>query len=92
MPERDRETLAPEVRDHEPPMALFAGNDGMDVIRRLVFEAPSHLIPGGFLLFEFGYAQAGPVEELIERTSGLTMVGLRRDLQGIPRVAITRRS
>ncbi len=92
VPERDRETLAPEVRDHEPPVALFAGSDGMDVIRRLVSETSSHLAPGGLLLFEFGYGQAGAVEELIGRTSGLTMVRLRRDLQGIPRVAIARRS
>lgn len=92
VPERDRESLAPEVRDHEPAVALFAGSDGMDLITRLVSEAPAHLASGSFLLFEFGSGQAEAVEELIGQSNGLTMVDLRRDLQGIPRVAIARRS
>ncbi len=90
--ELDREALQPEVRDHEPAIALFAGDDGMGIIKRLVSEAPPRLASGGLLLFEFGFGQAAAVEGLIGRASGLTMVGLRRDLQDIPRVAIARRA
>jgi release factor glutamine methyltransferase len=89
--ERDRPTLQPEVLDHEPPLALFAGDDGLDVIRRLIPEAGARLAPGGRLLFEFGFGQADAVAELISSTPRLTMVGLRPDLQGIPRVAVARR-
>ena len=42
-------------------------------------------------MFEFGFGQDVAVEELIEKTPGLTMVGLRRDLQGIARTAVARR-
>jgi release factor glutamine methyltransferase len=90
--ERDRATLQPEVVDHEPPHALFAGDDGLDVIRRLLPQASSQLRPGGTLLCEFGYGQADAVAQLISATRGLTMIGLRRDLQGIPRVAVARRN
>jgi len=88
----DRETLQPEVRDHEPALALFAGPDGMDAIRRLVRQAPIRLKRGGMLTFEIGFGQANAVEQLISATDGLTMVGFRRDLQGIPRAAIARRT
>jgi release factor glutamine methyltransferase len=90
--ERDRPTLLPEVVDHEPALALFAGDDGLDVIRRLLPQAETRLRPGGLLLFEFGFGQADAVAQLISRTAGLTMVALRRDLQEIPRVAVIRRS
>jgi release factor glutamine methyltransferase len=90
--EIDRSALQPEVRDHEPPLALFAGTDGLDVIRRLVQQAPIRLKPAGTLVFEIGFGQGDAVEQLISTTDGLTMVGFRRDLQGIPRAAIARRT
>jgi release factor glutamine methyltransferase len=88
----DRATLQPEVRDHEPPQALFAGADGLDVIRRLVAQAPTRLESGGMLVFEIGFGQAEAVDHLISGTDGLKMIGLRRDLQGIPRAAIAGRA
>jgi release factor glutamine methyltransferase len=90
--EVDRAALQPEVRDHEPPLALFAGPDGLDVIRRLVAHAPSRLEPGGTLVFEIGFGQRDAVEQLISSTAGLTMIGFRSDLQGIPRAAIARKT
>ena len=81
-------SLAPEVRDHEPVGALFAGPDGLDVIRALVRAAPGSLSPGGVLIFEFGWEQSDAVTRLIQSTRELRLVGIRRDLQGIPRVAI----
>lgn len=89
--ERDRPTIQAEVGRYEPAGALFAGEDGLDVIRRLVADAPRRMTGGGHLVFEFGFGQADEVARLISRTDGLTMVGLRRDLQDIPRAAIARR-
>jgi len=83
----DRAGLQPEVR-REPDAALFAGEDGLDVIRRLLAAAVDRLKPGGRLMFEFGYGQDDAVAELISATTGLRMIGLRPDLQEIPRVAI----
>ena len=90
--ERDRPSLQPEVVDHEPSLALFAGDDGLDVIRRLLPQAEPRLRRGGLLLFEFGFGQADAVTQLISRSAGLTLVALRRDLLDIPRVAVIRRS
>lgn len=54
------------VREHEPAVALFAGADGLDVIRRLLGEAPRWLRPGGHLLMEMAYDQAAAVRELLD--------------------------
>jgi release factor glutamine methyltransferase len=86
----DRQTLPPEVILHEPASSLFGGADGLDVIRRVVTEAGRALRPSGFLLVEFGVGQADQIAELISAAPGLTMVGLKRDLQGIPRIAVAR--
>jgi release factor glutamine methyltransferase len=87
----DRPGLQPEVRDHEPAVALFGGLDGVDIVTRLVAQAPADLNPGGYLIFEFGFGQDMAVEQLIAAARGLTLVGLRRDLQGIARTAIAKR-
>jgi release factor glutamine methyltransferase len=89
---RDRVSMQPEVRDHEPALALFAGDDGLAVIRGLVAQSAAHLKPGGIVMFEFGFGQDVEVEQLISDAAELTLLGLRRDLQGIARTAIARRS
>jgi release factor glutamine methyltransferase len=91
VPAADYESLQPEVRDYEPLAALVAGPDGLAVIERLLTAVPPRMSSAGLLIFEFGFGQADQIEELISCTSGLTMIGLRPDLQGIPRVAIARR-
>ena len=91
MPEGDRPSLSPEVRDHEPPEALFAGPDGLDVIRALVPAAVPRLRPGGTLLIEIGYGQSDAVAAIVAGTRELGMEGFRRDLQHIPRVAVIQR-
>jgi release factor glutamine methyltransferase len=88
VPMDTRASLQPEVREFEPSTALFGGPDGMDAIRALVEQSPVHLAPGGFLLFEMGAGQDSAVRELISASRTLTMVELKRDLQGIPRVAV----
>ena len=87
----DRRGLQPEVREHEPEVALFGGVDGVDIVARVVAHAAPRLRPDGYLIFEFGFGQDMMVEQLISETAGLTMIGLRRDLQGIARTAIARR-
>ena len=89
--DRARPALQPEVRDHEPSVALFGGVDGLTLVTRLVAAAPPRLKPGGYLIFEFGLGQDVEIEDLIEAAPELSLVGLRRDLQGIARTAIAKR-
>ena len=91
VPTTDYASLQAEVRSYEPPVALFGGRDGLEIIRRLVDESVTHLVPGGTLLMEFGLGQADAVSQLISSTPGLRMVALRRDLRGILRIAIAER-
>lgn len=70
----------------EPRTALASGADGLDDIRRIVADAKAHLSPGGWLLFEHGYDQAGRARELLE-TAGYAEVFSARDLAGIERVS-----
>jgi release factor glutamine methyltransferase len=90
--DRARPALQPEVRDHEPSVALFGGVDGLTLVTRLVAAAPARLRSGGYLIFEFGLGQDVEVEDLLEASPALTLVDLRRDLQGIARTAVARRT
>jgi len=60
----ERETLPAEVLDHEPAIALFGGEDGLDVLRRIIASAPNWLRPGGLLACEIGAGQGAAVLEL----------------------------
>ena len=83
--------VAPDVERHEPPQALYAGRDGLDVIRRLIAEAGRVLRPGGSLLMEIGAGQADAVAEHALDADTWTVEPFRLDLQGIPRVAVLMR-
>jgi release factor glutamine methyltransferase len=84
VPDRVVATLQPEVAEHEPRIALAGGDDGLDVVRRIVAGASDRLVPGGRLLFEIGAGQAGAVRELLE--GRLREVRIHPDLAGIERV------
>ena len=88
VPESDRESLAAEVREWEPAMALFAGDQGLDVYRRLIPEAARVLRPGGLLAMEIGFGQAEAIGELLAGWSGVAFVD---DLAGIPRIVLAAR-
>ena len=90
VPEHDREILQPEIRDHEPALALFAGSDGLEAIRPMVALARGHLRWEGWLIFEFGFGQADAVTALIAASGPWDDVALVPDLQGIPRTATLR--
>jgi release factor glutamine methyltransferase len=92
VPDSEVDTLQPEVRWHEPRMALAAGSDGLDVVRTLLTQSVARLKPSGLLLFEFGFGQAAAVTQLVAGTPGLTLIDLRDDLQGIPRTAVVKRT
>lgn len=78
-------TLQPDIRDHEPHLALDGGADGLAIVRRIVDEAPRFLRAGGALAMEIGAGQAPAVEELF-RARGLTDVKSTRDYGGHDRV------
>jgi len=74
-----------EVRKFEPRCAVFAGPDGMDMIRRLAWQARTLLEPGGILAMEIGYSQEAAVRDVLCDWRDVHTIP---DLQGIPRVAI----
>jgi release factor glutamine methyltransferase len=86
----ERDTLSVEVREYEPELALFAGDDGLAVYRRLIPAAFATLTPGGFLILEIGYGQSPAIIESLTR-SGFEQIEFVPDLQGIPRAACAQR-
>ena len=90
IPSRDWEQLMPEVRDHEPRLALDGGDDGLEAYRRIAVQAVQILSPDGWLLVEVGIDQATVVSALF-RAAGLTEVLQRDDYAGIPRVVMGRK-
>ncbi|PID39275.1 MAG: protein-(glutamine-N5) methyltransferase, release factor-specific [Proteobacteria bacterium] len=83
--------LPKDVRAFEPLRALDGGDDGLDVIRRLVAQARRCLRPDGGLLFEIGYRQGEAAAALCE-DAGLEQVSVYKDLAGLDRVvSATRR-
>ena len=86
----DKPALSADVR-HEPDVALFGGAEGLRDITAVLDAAASRLVPGGWLVMEFGYGQEPEVEALIAATTDLVLRRVRADLQGIPRTAIIQR-
>jgi len=82
----ERDALDAEVRDWEPASALFAGGDGLSVIRRLVEEAPGVLHPGGLLALEIGAEQGPATAQLVRDTGAFHEPRLHADFAGRHRV------
>ncbi|MCE2515521.1 MAG: peptide chain release factor N(5)-glutamine methyltransferase [Acidobacteria bacterium] len=91
VPSAATRVLSPEVRDHEPWVALDGGRDGLDPLRALLAAAPGHLAAGGHLVVEFGAGQEDTVRSLVGSAPRLTLLDVAGDLAGIPRVAAIRR-
>jgi release factor glutamine methyltransferase len=85
VPITDRETLHPQVRDHEPATALFAGPTGLDIYTRLIPQAHDALTPGGLLALEIGHGQSEAIRQLL---TGWHAISILNDLQQIPRTAL----
>jgi len=88
IPSGDIAGLEPDVAAHEPHAALDGGPDGLDAYRALGGLLPRLLTPGGHALLEIGIGQAGSVEPLFP---GLEMLGIAKDLGGVPRCLILRK-
>jgi release factor glutamine methyltransferase len=87
----DRHLLEREVRDWEPPEALFAGADGLEFLEPAIREAANHLEPAGYLLLEIGAGQLAAVKGLLEATGRFESIEYRPDYQGHARVVQARR-
>jgi release factor glutamine methyltransferase len=81
--------LAPEVREWDPPVALYSGTDELAFFRRIFAETPPLLKRGADLVLEIGEEQAEKVQELGSR-SGFVPRGVRNDLAGTPRAVLLR--
>ena len=84
--ERDAKSLPRDVREHEPHIALFAGDAGLDVYAPLIVQAESRLRRGGILVLELGFGTFEAVSDMLDSARGWTRVSATMDLAGIPRV------
>lgn len=87
----DFESLAPEVKDHEPADALYGGVDGLNFYRRIIKGAPEFLQPGGFLIMELGWGQSEKVRGLAEEDGSYRDIEIKKDYSGIDRIFVARR-
>lgn len=91
IPDDEWETVAPNVKDHEPHGALRGGVDGLDFLRRLLETAPPLLKVGGLLLIEIAESRFKPAEELASAHPLLESVRVLSDLENKPRVVVATR-
>ena len=90
IPTGDIAGLMPDVRDHDPHLALDGGADGLDPYRHLFSVLPRLLKSGGLFAFEFGIGQGEAMRELARTTKGLVNVNIIRDLSDMERVVVGR--
>lgn len=83
------EELMPEVRDHDPFIALNGKEDGVSFYRDIINSAAEYLVPGGLLAFEIGCEQAAVVSEMLKE-KGFTQITVKKDLSGLDRVVTGR--
>ena len=91
IPAREANTLAREVRDHEPAIALYGGEEGYELYADLIAHAGLHLKPGGIFVAELGHDSLPAVQPLLLDSREWTAVGVSNDLAGIPRVIAAER-
>ena len=87
---REAATLMREVRDHEPEIALYGGEEGYELYGDLIAQAAAHLKPAGILVLELGHSSLPAVQPLLDAPAW-TNVGVTNDLAGIPRVLAAER-
>jgi release factor glutamine methyltransferase len=91
VPRAQWERLPREIKAFEPPGALLGGNDGLDLIRPLIRQAPHYVMGGGWLLLEVGDRQAPQVAALVAETGAYDRIETIKDFSGIERVVRARR-
>jgi release factor glutamine methyltransferase len=92
IPSADIPTLDPEVRLHDPHLALDGGPDGLAVYRAILADAPRLLAPGGIVVLELGFGQAPAVATLAAAAGFARAAPDRPDASGIPRAMTLRRA
>jgi release factor glutamine methyltransferase len=92
IPAAEYESLEPNVREYEPRLALYGGEDGLDAYRRLVPATRERLRPGGVLAVEVGAGQAPAVRALFATAGSFEPACVQPDLGGVPRVVHARRA
>lgn len=90
VPTKNIDLLQREVRDWEPPVALFGGEEGVDFYRRLLVDARRYVKPGGCLICEIGYGQLDSIRAMID-PAAWALEHVADDLQAIPRTLTIRR-
>jgi len=88
VPETDRSSLAPELA-HDPDLALYSGNDGLDLIKLFITELPNHLNDNAVITMEIGIHQDEQVEQLLTN-AGFTDISTKKDISGISRFPTAR--
>ncbi len=86
--EPEYEKLAPNIKDFEPKSALAAGNDGLDIIKKIIADTGQHLKPTGTLMLEIGNEQGNTVRTLLETAGCFSDVNIERDYSNLDRLAI----
>jgi release factor glutamine methyltransferase len=87
---REAASLMREVRDHEPEIALYGGEEGYELYAGLIAQAAAHLKPGGILVLELGHNSLPAVQPLLDAPTW-TNAAVTNDLAGIPRVIAAER-
>lgn len=84
--------LDKNVKDFEPHLALSAGDDGLDIYRRIIEKVDTFLKPDGALMLEIGYNQGQAVKELLEQASCFAQIAIEKDFQDNDRIVIAKKS
>lgn len=87
---KDMGKLQPEVKEYEPSLALYGGEDGLDSYRRIIPQALTYLKKGGYLLLEIAYGQAEGVKDLFAQHPAYGKIEIVKDLSEIERVVKAR--
>lgn len=90
IPTEEIENLMPEVKDHEPILALDGNQDGLDFYRKIAECAPKYLNKDGYIFLEIGHDQGLAVKEMFQ-TQGFYDIEIKKDLSGLDRVVFGRR-
>jgi len=92
IPDHEWDAVEPNVKNHEPSLALRAGPDGLDLIRTLIAGGPEFLESGGLLLIELAESHAGDALALAQLHQGLTNERVLKDSDGLDRVLVAERT
>jgi len=80
------EKLGPNVKEYEPRQALFGGQDGLDIYRKIAEKVDRFLKPGAALMLEIGYAQGQAVRRLLEETFAFISIKIEKDFHNNDRI------